>query len=255
MILKALCNLAEEQHRALVEGDLRGNLAFEERRVDFHIVLHDDESRTLVSHWEDVASPRGPRREVKREFVPLQHKRSGTAPEAHFLVDNAKFVFGVSLNPEADDRAESDIRPKSFREKVEGLFADLPRGSEEAHAVGVLLGFLHAPALERRAVLHEACDRAGKNLESYVARSAQFAFEVRSTLANTYSPPARSGCRLASTAGEDGADIRPLCRYRPTRACRRRPSERQGCSRRDRGRGDAGQLQPASILVVRALPE
>jgi CRISPR-associated protein Csd1 len=84
---------------------------------------------------EVTNSGRKPKLLAKNFPVPYQTDRSGTKAPSHFLVDNAKYVFGQPTADKPFDEREGAEKAASFRRRV----ADCVAATEDAGARAVLL--------------------------------------------------------------------------------------------------------------------
>jgi len=133
VILQALHALAVREH-LLEDPD------YEYKPVSWRVVLSaKGELRGILSNCyeEQAAGKKKPRILPKKELIPMQPNRSGTKAPPYFMVDNAKYVFGMPVADKA--LSEEDGAEKS------GWFLDLVRkchGATSDPAAGAIVAFL-----------------------------------------------------------------------------------------------------------------
>lgn len=149
MILQALYELSRAE-------ELVPDPDFEVKPVAW-LVRVDHGGRLLgidgTHYVPETAGKRKPKPVAKDLRVPRQPGRSGTKAPAYFLVDNAKYVFGLPTPDKPFSHQEGTEKSKWFRERVRQCAAET--GDEGAAAV---LALLEAVASGSRAVtLPEGC--------------------------------------------------------------------------------------------------
>ena len=132
MILQALYKLAEMEHL---------ELDFEPRRVAWLIrISKDGELLGIRSTRQALPSKdrKKIREEPKRFWVPRQPTgRAGTKAPASFMVDNAKYVFGLPTKGKNITREEGREKSGWFRDLVEACLSET--GDDGVRAVSVFL--------------------------------------------------------------------------------------------------------------------
>jgi hypothetical protein len=122
MILKALCDLAEEEH-------LSDDLDFMMKPVRYQVVVSREAQGWIVdaATLESADGLRKPRLVVPPRRIPRQSGRtSGNCAE--FLVDKCDYVFGC--NPAAGEGVAASLpeRAALFRQRVDALVTVLLEG-------------------------------------------------------------------------------------------------------------------------------
>ena len=132
MILQALYKLAEMEHL---------ELDFEPRRVAWLIRVSKDGELLGVRSTRQVLPSKDRkkiREEPKRFWVPRQPTgRAGTKAPASFMVDNAKYVFGLPTKGKNITREEGREKSGWFRDLVEACLSET--GDDGVRAVSVFL--------------------------------------------------------------------------------------------------------------------
>lgn len=140
MILQALHQLAEREN--LVEDP-----AFEAKPVAYLIRVADGGRLLGITgtHFippQPEGSKKKPRPEPKKFIIPRQAGRSGTKAPAAFLVDNAKYVFGLPTKDKAFSEEEGREKSEMFLAEVEACLA--ATGDPGVRAVAEFLRQVHA---------------------------------------------------------------------------------------------------------------
>jgi len=149
MILQALYQLAERE-------DLLPDPDYQDVGVSWLVRVGTDGKLIGIEGTHTVPEPEGrrrPRPVPKKLRVPRrQTSRSGTRPPADFLVDNALYVFGISVDGKyGQDKCRQ--RAEAFRQSVRQCYE--ATGDE---AVGAVLAFLDSVASGTHTVDLETLD-------------------------------------------------------------------------------------------------
>jgi CRISPR-associated protein Csd1 len=149
MILKALCDLSEEQH-------LSDDLDFMMKPVRYQAVVNREGQGWIVdmATLDSADGPRKARLLVPPRRIPRQSGRtSGNCAE--FLVDKCDYVFGC--NPAAGEGVAASLpeRAALFKQRVDALATALVEGSKAREAASAIQRFLGDPEARRRAFVRK----------------------------------------------------------------------------------------------------
>jgi CRISPR-associated protein Csd1 len=170
MILKALCELAEDRH-------LSDDLDFMTKPVRFQVVVTRDGQASIIDTaiLEPAEGKKKPRLAVPERRIPRQTVRT-SGDSAAFLVDNCDYVFGC--NPKAAPKVAERLpeRARLFTENLKNLVSALPAGTEDAEAAVAILSFLNNTE-ERVRVFMQKWDSCSDEKEQGALATSLFEFE------------------------------------------------------------------------------